>query len=117
MVLADVRDIEGGIQRDFCGKHATQTVRNFKWSHHPAEEKSKPKRKLGPSKLRGRTRFTWNLTDVEQFVKEHDKFTASDLAKHLNLHKGWVNVNVVPELIKMGIVRIEGKGRARKLVK
>jgi len=57
------------------------------------------------------------LTDVEQFIKTHHRFTAVDLARHLNLSKGWVNKWIVPKIVEMGIVRIEGKGRSRVLVK
>ena len=104
-------------RRDFCANHAKQVFNNFAWTHNHLEE-SKPKRKMnGPSPLKGRTKFEWNLTDAEAFVKEHESFTAVDLAKHLNLHKTWVNVRVVPKLIEMGIIRAEGKGRRRVLSK
>jgi hypothetical protein len=118
LVLADVCDSKSGVQRDLCGRHATKVLRSFGWKwNHTEEPKPKKRKMLGPSPLRGRTKVKWNLTDAEQFVKEHDSFTAVDLAKHLHLHKAWVNVRIVPELVKLGIIRIEGKGRARRLAR
>ena len=109
MILADERDMEGGVRRDLCGKHATQALKNFNWGHRHEVESKKAK--------------PWNKADydtinakVMRLADSKPLFTGTDVCKVANVSPHIAKV-AIQKLIADNKIAATGVNRGRRLSK